>query len=846
MCIRDSLSIDVVAHPVDLTSPRKLTTYFGNAGINTSVFKHGNYALSLGGDQDRVEVKTSKSQYSTFTLEAWCYYTGFTSYSPILAIGTDENNQLSFSTFGTNFRLTIVQNGNTVFDQISPRSNIPLFQWHHYALLCDSGGMRLCFDGVTQQYYEGLSFPFDVNTLCVGNNINGAGIGGVTGYIDDVRFSKTVTYPDPFYPPDISVSLLIDREFILRKTSGNVIANGTSLIKVYGFNFDPYDTYTFALLDSNTGVTYPTVLTLNSNPNTEELWINANTTANPLLVGTPLTIQVQSTRTGVIKSIPNAFIVSNSPSWVTPAGTLAVLLNTSRTVPNNTAVSATINDSSALTYRVISGALPDGISLNQSTGAITGTATAVATTTSFAFTIRVIANNELSRFADRTFGIVVTAPVPSWVTPAGTLVDYQDANRIVTFTVQATGTGTVTYTLASGALPPNTTLNATSGTISGTTTPVATDTTYSFTIRATVNGDSYRTTDRTFTIKIYAPIIAFSTLASLGSTYDLQPQTLSVAAAATTGTISYNLQSGTLPSGCSLNTSTGSLGTTSTVSSTTDYTFTIRATTSSANVYVDRQFTYRLTFTTDGSTSARAAVSATLIKNITGTTTDGLYYIRPNNAGPVQQVWCDMNTDGGGWMMIARTHPTTSTGSASGWGWQGGTYGAVADFTQPYQAGWYTNWHNYGAVFTEWIFGNRANVNNNSWGPFIYKRSGFDYGTFINSDTQQSANYTTLKSNTSVYGTTAPPGMQGAIGFPVTGTANNNYYMRDCCGYASYGGSPNGMITTYCNNDSVVYYSGPWCGGHASDGGGNFLNGTVTTAGNNIYGGTDQYMIMVR
>lgn len=841
--LADVYSIVASAHPRDLTSPRKLTTYFSNATINTSVFKHGSQALSLNGGQDRLEVRTSISQYSTFTLEAWCYYTGFTQYSPIIAIGTDEHNQLSFSTFGTNFRLTIVQGGAVVFDQISPRSNIPLFQWHHYALLCDSYGMRLCFDGYTQQSYEGLTFPFDVTTLCVGNNINGAGLGGINGYIDDVRFSKTVTYTDPFYPPDISISGVVDLDFILRTVSGSINSSNSSTILVYGFNFDLLSSYNFTLLDANTGAPYATAATLQTVDNAQQMSVVVNTTAVPLLVGTPLTLQVESVRTGSVKTIPNAFVVNNGPTWTTPSGTLAVLLNSSRVLPTTT-LTATIPDSSVLTYRIISGSLPDGISLNQTTGVLSGTATPVATTTSFAFTVRVTANNDVSRIADSTFGIVVTAPVPSWITPAGTLVDYQDANRIITFTVQATGTGTVTYTLASGALPPNTTLNATTGTISGSTSPVATDTTYSFVIRATINGDSYRTADRLFTMKVYAPIIAFSTTASLGSTFDLQPKTLSIAAAATSGAVTYSVQSGTLPSGCSLNTSTGSLGTTSTVSSTTDYSFTIRATTSSANVYIDRTFTYRLTFTTDGSTSARAGVSAVLIKQITGTTTDGLYYIRPNNAGPVQQIYCDMNTDGGGWMMMARSHPTT--GPSSGWGWTGDTIGTVTDFTSAYQAGWYTKFHNYGGTFSEWIFGNRANVNNNTWGPFVYKRFNFDYNTFITADTQQSADYATLKSNVTVYGTTAPPGMQGAIGFPTTGTANNIYYMRDCCGFASYGATPTAMVTTYCNNDSVVYYSGPWCGGSSSDGGGNFLNGTVTTPGNNIYGGTNQYMIMVR
>lgn len=235
----------------------------------------------------------------------------------------------------------------------------------------------------------------------------------------------------------------------------------------------------------------------------------------------------------------------------------------------------------------------------------------------------------------------------------------------------------------------------------------------------------------------------------------------------------------------------------------------------------------------------------TLYPRVSGS--DGYYFIYPNGRNsPGQLVYCDMTTDGGGWMLIARSHPSTINYGSTNWGWTGNTIGNVKDFSQAYQAGWGSIWHSTSATFSSFIYGNRNNINDNTWGYFIYK-GNINYTNLLTSDTQQSfVSTTTLKSNTAVYGSTSFPGMQGQIGYPTTGTTNNNYYMRDCCGYASYGGSPTFMQTTYCGSDVSPYISGPWCGGSNTDGSGNFLSGSSTTAGGRVYGGTNQYMIMVK
>jgi len=144
----------------------------------------------------------------------------------------------------------------------------------------------------------------------------------------------------------------------------------------------------------------------------------------------------------------------------------------------------------------------------------------------------------------------------------------------------------------------------------------------------------------------------------------------------TNATISYSISSGSLPAGTSLNTNTGQItGDPTDVVAQTTSNFTIAAADNAGNIST-RAFNIIVNPALDGTTSARAGISANSIKTLTGTTTDGSYWIKPVGCPNAFQVHCYMCIEGGGWVLGFRV---------SGNGWGPGTSGG---FLTGNWAGW--------------------------------------------------------------------------------------------------------------------------------------------------------------
>jgi hypothetical protein len=250
-----------------------------------------------------------------------------------------------------------------------------------------------------------------------------------------------------------------------------------------------------------------------------------------------------------------AYIVTINPAITVnpvslPAGTAGT--------PYSQTITAT-GGTGAYTYAVTVGALPAGLSLNGSSGAITGTPSASGTSI---FTITATDGN--SATGSRAYTVTINPGIT--VNPASL------ANGTVgvaySATVTATGgTGSYTFSVTSGALPAGLTLNPATGVLSGTPTTAATS---SFTVTATDGASA--TGSRAYSVTIGAAV-AISTVSLPGGTVGAA-YNQTIVATGGTGTYTFSVTAGTLPAGLSLAGATGVISGTPTTAATSSFTIT--------------------------------------------------------------------------------------------------------------------------------------------------------------------------------------------------------------------------------------------------------------------------------
>jgi hypothetical protein len=147
----------------------------------------------------------------------------------------------------------------------------------------------------------------------------------------------------------------------------------------------------------------------------------------------------------------------SQPIWNTPAGNIGAFASGSII---RFQLSATpVLPATSLTYQLISGELPAGVSINN-IGLIFGNTQPEIENTPYTFTIRVTDNN--GNLRDRTFSIIMSGvDAPEFITPAGTLLTTFDSLWIefpIEYSVPVPDTPVI-VNLVQGRLPPGLEIN---------------------------------------------------------------------------------------------------------------------------------------------------------------------------------------------------------------------------------------------------------------------------------------------------------------------------------------------------------------------------------------------------
>jgi len=282
----------------------------------------------------------------------------------------------------------------------------------------------------------------------------------------------------------------------------------------------------------------------------------AGTLSNQTATGATYTASASGSGTITVASSSDPTKMKTISVVVTAAPTItsAAALSPATEGAAYTGTIAVTGGAGSLNYSVTVGSLPAGLSLNSSTGAITGTATGPGGTVNF--TVQVKDSSTVSpQTNSKAMSVTINLPPAPQITTT-TLPAGAEGTAYSQPLALTGGLAPFTYSVSTGSLPAGLSINAGSGVIIGT--PTGPNGTASFTVKVADSSNPVQSATQPLSITVNLPPPPAITTTTLPGVAEFANYSQTVAATGY-GPFSYSVSVGSLPSGLSLNSSTGAI-----------------------------------------------------------------------------------------------------------------------------------------------------------------------------------------------------------------------------------------------------------------------------------------------
>jgi len=279
-----------------------------------------------------------------------------------------------------------------------------------------------------------------------------------------------------------------------------------------------------------------------------------------------LSNQTATSATYTASASGNGTITVASASDPTKTKTITVVVTAAPSITSATTLSpategaaytgniAVTGGAGSLNYSVTVGSLPAGLSLNSSTGAITGTATGPGGTVNF--TVQVKDSSTVSpQTNSKAMSVIINLPPAPQITTTTLPADVEGTAYSQPLALTG-GLAPFTYSISAGSLPAGLSINAGTGAITGMST--GPNGTASFTVKVADSSNPVQTATQPLSIAVNLPPPPAITTTTLPGVAEFANYSQTLAATGY-GPFSYSVSVGTLPPGLSLNSSTGAI-----------------------------------------------------------------------------------------------------------------------------------------------------------------------------------------------------------------------------------------------------------------------------------------------